>query len=73
MTALLKEVKADCGLPENLQVGDLRKTAIVQMIKGGATPLAIQSASGHKNVVSLNPYNKFSLETAKSALERRQR
>ena len=73
MTALLKEVKADCGLPENLQVGDLRKTAIVQMIKGGATPLAIQSASGHKNVVSLNPYNKYCLETAKSALERRQR
>ena len=73
MTSLLKQVKAECGLPDDLQVGDLRKTAIVQMIKGGATPLAIQSTTGHKNVVSLNPYNKFNLETAKSALDMRKR
>ena len=73
MTALLKEVKADCGLPEDLQVGDLRKTAIVQMIEGEVDHLAIQSVTGHKHVSSLNPYNKFNLKTAKSALERRQR
>jgi len=54
-------------------VGDLRKTAIVQMISSGVDHLAIQSVSGHKSVASLNPYNKFSLKTAKSALERRER
>ncbi len=54
-------------------MGDLRKTAIVQMIEGEVDHLAIQSVTGHKNVSSLNPYNKFSLRTAKSALERRQR
>jgi len=54
-------------------VGDLRKTAIVQMIESGVDHLAIQSVSGHKSVSSLNPYNKFSLKTAQSALERRQR
>ena len=73
MTALLREVKATAGLPDELQVGDLRKTAIVQMISSGVDHLAIQSVSGHKSVASLNPYNKFSLKTAKSALERRER
>ena len=73
MSGLLAEVKATAGLPDELRVGDLRKTAIVQMIESGVDHLAIQSVSGHKNVTSLNPYNKFSLKTAKSALERRQR
>ena len=73
MTTLLAEVKAIAGLPDELRVGDLRKTAIVQMIESDVDHLAIQSVSGHKNVQSLNPYNKFSLKTAKSALERRQR
>ena len=73
MSGLLAEVKAVACLPDELRVGDLRKTAIVQMIESGVDHLAIQSVSGHKNVTSLNPYNKFSLKTAKSALERRQR
>jgi integrase len=73
MTTLLAEVKATAGLPDDLRVGDLRKTAIVQMIESGVDHLAIQSVSGHKNVQSLNPYNKFSLKTARAALERRQR
>jgi len=73
MTALLSEVKTIAGLPDDLRVGDLRKTAIVQMIESGVDHLAIQSVSGHKSVASLNPYNKFSLKTAKSALDRRQR
>ena len=73
MTALLGEVKAIARLPDELRVGDLRKTAIVQMIESGVDHLAIQSVSGHKNVSSLNPYNKFSFKTASNALERRQR
>ena len=73
MTSLLGEVKAAVGLPDDLRVGDLRKTAIVQMIESGVDHLAIQSVSGHKSVSSLNPYNKFSLKTAQPALERRQR
>jgi len=73
MTALLSEVKAIAGLPDELRVGDLRKTAIVQMIESGVDHLAIQSVSGHKSVASLNPYNKFSLKTAKLALDKRKR
>jgi len=73
MITLLGEVKATAGLPDDLRVGDLRKTAIVQMIESGVDHLAIQSVSGHKNVQSLNPYNKFSLKTARAALDRRVR
>ena len=73
MTTLLAEVKDAAGLPDDLRVGDLRKTAIVQMIESGVDHLAIQSVSGHKNVQSLNPYNKFSLKTARAALDRRVR
>ena len=43
MSALLAEVKALAGLPDDLRVGDLRKTAIVQMIESGVDHLAIQS------------------------------
>ena len=71
MTSYLKEVKAHCGLPDELQVGDLRKTAITELIESGVDSLQIQSVTGHKNVRSLDPYNKFSFDTAKAALDRR--
>jgi len=67
------EVKAVCGLPIELQAGDLRKTAIVEMIGSGVDNLAIMSVTGHKNVQSLNPYNKHNFETAKSALSMRKK
>jgi len=70
---LVNEVKEAAGLPDELKAGDLRKTAIVEMIKGGADSLQIMSATGHKNVASLNPYNKHNLETATAALNRRKR
>ena len=71
VSLLANQVKAHCELPPELCVGDLRKTAIVQMIEGEVDHLAIMSVTGHKNVSSLNPYNKFNFKTAKSALERR--
>tara|TARA_R110000772_G_scaffold58444_1_gene132335 strand:- start:1862 stop:2950 length:1089 start_codon:yes stop_codon:yes gene_type:complete len=70
---LTNEVKAHAGLPMELRAGDLRKTAIVQLIESGVDQLAIMSVTGHKNVSSLNPYNKHNYKTAKSALDRRKR
>ena len=52
-------------------MGDLRKTAIVELIESGVDQLAIMSVTGHRNVQSLNPYNKHNFATAKSALEMR--
>jgi integrase len=67
----VNEVKALCDLPSDLQAGDLRKTAINEMIESGVDQLAIMSVTGHKNVQSLNPYNKHNYNTARKALERR--
>ena len=73
VSLLANEVKEACDLPCELQVGDLRKTAIMQMVDGEVDHLAIMSVTGHKNIASLNPYNKHNYKTAKSALERRSR
>jgi len=69
VSTLTNEVKALCSLPTELQIGFLRKTAIVEMINKGADQLAIMSVTGHQNVQSLNPYNKHNYDTAKVALD----
>ena len=68
---LVRQIKELSGLPPELRVGDLRKTAINQMIDSEIDHLAIMSVTGHKNVASLNPYVKHNLKAAKSALSRR--
>jgi hypothetical protein len=68
---LIRQIKALSGIPNELHVGDLRKTAINQMIDSEIDHLAIMSVTGHKNVASLNPYVKHNLKAAKSALSRR--
>ena len=73
VSALANEVKVLCDLPKELQMGDLRKTAITELIRSGVDQLAIMSVTGHRNVQSLNPYNKHNFNTAKSALEMRRK
>lgn len=73
VSTLVNEVKEACDLPNELRAGDLRKTAIVEMIKGGAEAAQVMSVTGHKNITSLNPYLKHNLETAIVALDRRKR
>ena len=67
----VNEVKTVCDLPSDLRAGDLRKTAINEMIESGVDQLAIMSVTGHKNVQSLNPYNKHNYNTARKALDKR--
>ena len=73
VSTLANEVKALWELPSELQIGDLRKTAITELINSGVDQLAIMSVTGHRNVQSLNPYNKHNFNTAKSALEMRRK
>lgn len=68
---LANQVKAACGLPSELQIGDLRKSGIVEMIDAGVDSLQIMSVTGHQNIQSLNPYHKHTFKAAKSALNRR--
>ena len=71
MTSLLDEVKAEAGLPDELQAGHLRKTAINEFLEAGVDTAQIMSVSGHKNIVSLNPYVKHRYSTANSAMQKR--
>jgi integrase len=55
----------------HLRVGDLRKSAITEMVSAGVDTSAIMSVSGHKSIQSLNPYLKHTLGAATSALDMR--
>lgn len=68
---LANQIKEAADLPSNLLVGDLRKSAIVEMIDSEVDHLAIMSVTGHQNISSLNPYHKHTYAAAKSALDRR--
>lgn len=71
VSQLANQVKAAANLPDELRVGDLRKSAIVEMIDADVDSLQIMSVTGHQNIQSLNPYHKHTFNAAKSALERR--
>lgn len=71
MSILTKEIKEASGTPIHLRVGDLRKSAITEMVSAGVDTSAIMSVSGHKSIQSLNPYLKHTLGAATSALDMR--
>jgi integrase len=64
---VVSQVKAECGLPEELKVGHLRKTAITEFVAAGVDSTGIMQVSGHKNISSLNPYMKHTYEGARMA------
>ena len=65
---ILREIKKECGLPEELKIGHLRKTAITEFVAAGVDSTGIMQVTGHKNISSLNPYMKHTYEGAKAAL-----
>lgn len=71
MCKLVNEVKELVGLPKELLVGHLRKTAINEMVEASIDSTSIMQVTGHKNISSLNPYIKHTYSGAKSALEAR--
>lgn len=64
---ILRQIKQACGLPEELKVGHLRKTAITEFVAAGVDSTGIMQVTGHKNISSLNPYMKHTYEGAKTA------
>lgn len=68
---ILREIKEECGLPEELKVGHLRKTAITEFVSAGVDSTGIMQVTGHKNLSSLNPYMRHTYEGAKTALSAR--
>ena len=68
---LFKQVKELAGLPTELQLSYLRKTAINEMVEAQIDSTSIMQVTGHKSIQSLNPYLKHTYEGAKSALAAR--
>lgn len=64
---ILRQIKQECGLPEELKIGHLRKTAITEFVSAGVDSTGIMQVTGHKNIASLNPYMKHTYEGAKTA------
>lgn len=68
---ILRTIKEECGLPEELKIGYLRKTAINEFVDAGVDSTGIMQVSGHKNIASLNPYMKHTYTGAKTAQDAR--
>ena len=73
INAPFKKLLVEANLPKDLRIGDLRKTAITEMVEAGVDQTGILPVSGHKSLASLNPYMKPTLKGATSALERRKK
>ena len=64
---LMKQV----SLPDELRLMDLRRTGVTEMIDSGVPMGQLMSVTGHTNVQSVKPYMKHTYESAKNALNTR--
>ena len=67
----INEVKDAAGLPKNITAMDLRRTAITEMVEGGADLAQIMQVSGHRSPDSVRPYMVNTFSGAKTALAKR--
>jgi len=67
----INEVKQEAGLPKRLTAMDLRRTAITEMIEGGADLAHIMQVSGHRSPESVRPYMVNTFSGASMALAKR--
>jgi integrase len=67
----INEVKDAAGLPKNITAMDLRRTAITEMVEGGADLAHIMQVSGHRSPDSVKPYMVNTYTGAKTALAKR--
>lgn len=62
-----KRIMIAAGLPDELMLMDLRRTAITEMVEVGVPLSSIMAMSGHASVTSLTPYIKHTLRGATNA------
>lgn len=59
------------GVPSELRISDLRRTATVEMAEAGVDMVQIMAVTGHANPQSVKPYLKNTLTSASSACKLR--
>lgn len=67
----INAVKEAAGLPRHLTAMDLRRTAITEMVEGGADLAQIMQVSGHRSPDSVRPYLVNTYSGAVNALAKR--
>lgn len=72
ISPLVNKVLEKADLPSYLTAMDLRRTAITEMLEGGADAVNIMQVSAHKNVASMKPYLVNTLKGATNALSKRE-
>ena len=67
-----REIREAAGLPDTLQLMDMRRTAITEMVEAGVDTTQIMAVSGHNSPNSMRPYIKHTYKSAANALDRRE-
>jgi len=62
-----RRVMERAGLPDELRISDLRRTATTEMVEAGVGMAQIMSVTGHANPQSVKPYMKNTLTSATHA------
>lgn len=66
-----KQIMVAANLPDHLQLMDMRRTAITEMVEAGVPLPNVMAVSGHATPHSLTPYIKNTLKSATVAMDMR--
>lgn len=69
---IFARIKEEASIPDDLQMRDLRRTALTETVEGGADAVTLMQLSGHQSITSLNPYIVHTLAGATKAQDMRQ-
>src|SRR5579862_8588691 len=64
-------IRKRAGLPDELQIRDLRRTRATELGDAGATPYELMSVGGWQDVKSVQPYLLRSSSQANNAMKKR--
>ncbi len=71
LTLAARKIMRKAGLPEELQIMDMRRTGTMEMVDAGVSLPQIMSVTGHVSPGSVTPYMKNTLTSAKNAAKLR--
>ena len=70
-TKTARRIAREAGLPDDLQIRDLRRTAATEGASAGATPAELMAVGGWVNQASIRPYLVQTQEQATAFQEKR--
>lgn len=69
LSKIARDIIKAAGLPEELQIMDMRRTGTMEMVDAGVSLPQIMSITGHTSPASVRPYIKNTLASARSAAD----